>query len=83
MPTCSANFVVLLKKKQKKIIIKKNYKQKTKNTTFKQKKIHMPSQLAELIIEHSGELITFFATSLIAFIKRKIDLKRLKREGKI
>lgn len=43
----------------------------------------MNNQLADLIIQHSGELITFIATSLAAFIKRKIDLKRLKKEGKI
>jgi len=43
----------------------------------------MNDDLKNLIITHSGELITFVATSLIALIKRKVDLMRMRKKGKL
>lgn len=40
----------------------------------------MNQELIDLIVKHSGEIITFAATSLIALIKRKIDLKKIRRK---
>ena len=43
----------------------------------------MPDELKNLIIQHSSELITFAATTLMAYIKKKIDLRRLRKQGRL
>ena len=35
------------------------------------------------VLEHVGEIVTFVVTSLIALIKRKLDLRKLKKQGKL
>jgi len=37
----------------------------------------------DAVINHVGELVTFVVTSLIALIKRKLDLRKLKKQGKL
>lgn len=37
--------------------------------------------MKELIIDNLGEIVTFLTTALIAILKRKWDLKRLKQKG--
>lgn len=43
----------------------------------KQKQIIMK----ELLLDNLGEIVTFVTTAIIALLKRKWDLRRLKRKG--
>ena len=43
----------------------------------------MNNLLADLIVKHSGEILTFVATAIAALIKKKIDLTRLRKKGKL
>lgn len=40
-------------------------------------------KIIEVLIGCSGEIITASVTLLIAYIKKKIDLKKLKQSGKL
>lgn len=39
----------------------------------------MLKELSELIVKNASELIVFGATTLVALIKRKIDLRKIRR----
>lgn len=39
-------------------------------------------KIIEVIVNHTGEVIVFIGTSIAALIKRKIDLRKIKRAEK-
>ena len=40
----------------------------------------MKNELISTLVNYSGELITFFATAAAAWLKRRYDLDKLKKE---
>jgi uncharacterized protein (DUF2384 family) len=39
-------------------------------------------EVANVLVSHVGEIVVFIGTSLAALIKRKLDLRKIKREQK-
>lgn len=39
-------------------------------------------EVSKVVVSHVGEIVVFIGTSLAALIKRKIDLRKIKREEK-
>jgi hypothetical protein len=39
-------------------------------------------EVSSVIVSHVGEIVVFIGTSLAALIKRKLDLRKIKREEK-